>query len=98
MLFSAILRILDQSQIQSKKVVKNVESGFEAEMTAAAEKISGLEKIELAIANAADLVKPSKLEPQAPEKPPSGQGLEELLRSITKFQKSNQKRVVDFFE
>ena len=98
MLFSAILRILDQSQIQSKKVVKNVESGFEAEMTAAAEKISGLETIELAIANAADLVKPSKLEPQAPEKPPSGQGLEELLRSITKFQKSNQKRVVDFFE
>jgi hypothetical protein len=98
MLFSAILRILDQSQIQSKKVVKNVESGFEAEMAAAAEKITGLEKIELAIANAADLVKPSKLEPQSPEKPPAGQGLEELLRSITKFQKSNQKRVVDFFE
>ena len=61
-------------------------------------RISGLEKIELAIANAADLVKPSKLEPQAPEKAPPVQGLEELLRSITKFQKSNQKRVVDFFE
>ena len=98
MLFSAILRILDQSQIQSKKVVKNVESGFEAEMTAAAERISGLETIELAIANAADLVKPLNFDPQAPDKPQVGQGLEELLRIITKFQKSNQKRVVDFFE
>jgi hypothetical protein len=61
MLLPAILQILDQSQIQSKKAVKNVESGFEAEMTAR-------------------------------------QSLEELLRIITKFQKSNQKRVVDVFE
>jgi hypothetical protein len=98
MLFSAILRILDQSEIQSKNVVKNVESGFEAEMTAAAEKISGLEKIEMAIANAADLVKPLNFEPQTTDKRSAGPGLEELLRIITKFQKSNQKRVVDFFE
>jgi hypothetical protein len=97
MLLPSILRILDQSQIQSK-VVKSVESGFKGEMTAAAEGISGLEKIESAIANAAELVKPLNLEPARPEKPPAGQGLEELLRIITKFQKSNQKRVVDFFE
>ena len=98
MLLPSILQILDQSQIQSKKVVKNVESGFEAEMSVAIEGIPGLEKIESAIANAADLAKPPNLEPRPPEKPPARQDLEELLRIINKFQKSNQKRVVDVFE
>jgi hypothetical protein len=67
-------------------------------MTAAAEGISGLEKTESTIGNADDLVRPVNLEPAVPEKPLSGQSLGELLRILTKFEKSNQKRVVDFFE
>ena len=99
MLFPAILQILDQSQIQSKKAVKNVESGFEAEMSAAVVGISGAEKIELAIANAANPAGPAlNLDTHSSEKPAARQSLEELLRIITKFQKSNQKRVVDVFE
>jgi hypothetical protein len=98
MLLPAILQILDQSQIQSKKAVKNVESGFEAAMTTAAEGMSSLKKIEVTIASAADLVKPLNLEAPYSGRPHAGQGLEELLRIVNKFQKSNQKRVVDFFE
>ncbi len=99
MLFPAILQILDQSQIQSKKAVKNVESGFEAEMTAAMEGISGVEKTGLAMGNASIPAEPS-LNPDThvPEKPAARQSLEELLRIITKFQKSSQKPVVDVFE
>jgi hypothetical protein len=44
------------------------------------------------------LVKPFGLEPPPPETPQARQGLEELLRTITRFQKPNQKRVVDVFE
>ena len=98
MLLPAVLQILDQSQTQSKKAVKNVESGFKAEMTAAAEGISGTENIELAGPKAADFAKPSDLDTQTPEPLSARQSLEELLRSITRFQKSNQKRVVDVFE
>jgi hypothetical protein len=98
MLLPSILQILDQSKVQSKKAVKKVESGFEAEMIAATEEISGVEKIELAGADAADPAKPPKLDSQIAGKPPARQSLEELLRIITKFQKSNQKPVVDVFE
>jgi hypothetical protein len=57
-----------------------------------------LGKIEADIAAAAELLKPPDSEPFHPEKPLKGSGLAELLRSITKFEKSNQSRVVDFFE
>ena len=98
MLLPSILQILDQGQIQSKKIVKSVESGFEAEITAAMEGLRGLETIESAIADAADLATPPNSEAQLQEKHPAGQSLEELLRIINKFEKSNQKRVVDVFE
>lgn len=78
-----------------------MESGFKSEMQAASEGISGGEKTESAGANAADHAEPSKfsaLDTPFPEKPVARQNLEELLRIITKFQKSNQKRVVDVFE
>ena len=97
MLLPSILQILGENHVQSK-VVKTIESGFKAELGSAIEGISGLEKIEAEIANAADLAKPPNLESSFAEKPPPGQNLEELLRIITKFQKPNQKRVVDFFE
>jgi len=97
MLLPSILRILDQGQIQSK-VVRSVESGFKAEMAAAIERGPGLEKKEPSIASAADAPKPLNLASPSTEKPAAGKGLEELLRIITKFEKSNQKRVVDFFE
>jgi len=97
MLLPSILRILNHSQVQSK-AVKSVESGFKEELSAAAEGSSGLDKIELAIANAADALKPLNLRDSGPDNPQAGQGLEELLRIITKFEESNQKRVVDVFE
>ena len=98
MLLPAILQILDKSQVQSKRVVQNVESGFAAEMTAAADGMFDPEKTDSSSKCAADTVKPLNLDPPAPEAPQARQGLEELLRTITKFQKPNQKRVVDVFE
>jgi hypothetical protein len=98
MLLPSILQILGENSVQST-IVKSVESGFKAELGAAIEGISGSDKIEAEITNAAaDLAKPSLLEQSLPEKPPPVQNLDELLRIITKFQKPNQKRVVDVFE
>jgi hypothetical protein len=97
MLLPSILRILDQHQIQPK-IVEKPKTEFKAELTAAAEGISGLEKIELEIANAAELLKPQNSGSQSPDKPAAASSLEELLRAITKFEKSNQSRVVDVFE
>jgi hypothetical protein len=98
MLLPSILRILDQSQVQSKKVIQNVESGFEAELSAAAEEETETRGTGPASAGALDSPKPLNLNTPHPAKPPAGHSLEELLRIITKFQKANQKRVVDVFE
>jgi hypothetical protein len=97
MLLPSILHILDQRQIQPK-IVEKTKPGFGTELTAAAEAIAGLEKIELEVANDVDLVKPVNSEPQPLDKPMAASSLEELLRIITKFEKSNQSRVVDVFE
>ena len=97
MLIPSILWNLDQPQLQTK-IVEKAESGFQAELTAAGKQLSGLEKAEAEIEAAAEPVKPLDLEPPHSEKPLNGSGLAELLRTITKFEKSNQSRVVDFFE
>ncbi len=97
MLTPSILRILNQPQQQTKTVEK-AESGFQAELMAAERQLSGLAKIESEIAAAAELVKPRDAVSQHPEVSPQNPGLAELLRTITKFEKSNESRVVDFFE
>ena len=97
MLLPSILQILSGDHVQSK-VVKSVESGFKAEMAAAVEGISGSENNESKAGGVAGLLKPVELETSYPERLPAGQSLEELLRTIHKFQKPNPKRVVDVFE
>jgi len=97
MLLPSILQILAENHVQST-TIKSVESGFKAEMTAAVEGISGLGKIGSELDDASILPKQLDLEFIFPEKPSSGQGFEELLRIINKFQRPNLRRVVDFFE
>ncbi|MDM7997284.1 MAG: hypothetical protein QUT30_16555 [Acidobacteriota bacterium] len=97
MLLPSILQILSGDHVQSK-VVKSVESGFKAEMTAAVEGMSGSEGSDVENGGKAGFLKPVELAPSFPERPPAGQSLEELLRTIHKFQKPNPKRVVDVFE
>jgi hypothetical protein len=97
MLIPSILRILNQPQLQSK-VVEKAEGGFQVELMAAERQLSGLERIESEIAAAAELVKPRETDPRHPGIPRQSPNLAELLRTITKFQKSNESRVVDFFE
>jgi len=97
MLIPSILRILDLPQLQTK-TVERAESGFQAELIAAQQQVSGLEKIESEIAAAAELLKPLNSDPPHPVKSPKRSGLAELLRTITKFEKSSESRVVDFFE
>ncbi len=95
MLMPSILQILSENHVQSK-AVKSVESGFKAEMTAAVEGIMEPGNGVSEAGGTASFRTP--LEPSSLEKPSAGQSLEELLRSINKFQKPNPKRVVDVFE
>ncbi len=99
MLLSSILRILDQYQEQPKVVEKtNANVGkFELGMASSPEESSGLHKIEKEIAAAAELLRPSTPHPAAGT-PPAGPNLEELIRAVTKFEKSEESRVVDVFE
>lgn len=97
MLIPTILRILDQPQLQTK-IVEKAETGFHAELLAAKQQLSGLETIESEISAAAELVNPLNAELQHPGMPLKRAGLAELLQAITKFEKSNESRVVDFFE
>jgi hypothetical protein len=94
MLLPSIVRILDQNQAQLKAAeqtkVKSPDSNPES--------ASGLKKIELEIAAAAELVKPSEAANPAAGTSSPAPFLEELLRAITKFEKSDQSRVVDVFE
>ncbi len=94
MLLPSIVKLLDQNQAQlkaaapskAKPPVSNPQSS------------PGLQTIEQEIAAAAELVKPSGVEKPASGPSPTGPFLEELLRAITKFEKSEQSRVVDVFE
>jgi hypothetical protein len=97
MLLPTILRILDQNQIQPK-VVEKPKPGFAAELSAAVEEIAGLEENNPELTGTAESVSPANLERQTPEKLKAASNLEELLKIITKFEKSNQSRVVDVFE
>jgi hypothetical protein len=97
MLIPSILKILGQPQLQTK-IVEKVESGFQAELSAAQKQLSALDKIKAEIATAAELVKPVDSDPANPGNPSKSSEMAELLRTITKFEKSSQSRVVDFFE
>jgi len=94
MLLSSILRILDQNpQHLNDAAPQNVKAPAASEAEG-----SSLQKIELELAAAADLVKPSETPHQPAGASPAGPFLEELLRAITKFEKPEDSRVVDFFE
>jgi hypothetical protein len=97
MLIPSILWNPDQPQLQTK-IVEKAESGFQAELTAAGKQLSGLKKDDAESEDAAQPGKRLDLEPPHSEKPLNGSSMAELLRTITKFEKSNQSRVVDFFE
>jgi hypothetical protein len=97
MLLPSILRILDQNQIQPK-VIDKPKPGFEAELSLAAEGMAGSANKNPDLAVAGESVNPANFEGQSPERIKAASNLEELLKIITKFQKSNQSRVVDVFE
>ncbi len=94
MLLPSILRMLDQNQSQPQPA----EPPKPKVPAAKGDEASGLQKIEDEIAAAAELAKLSGQAPQFPGNPAGGPFLEELLRAITKFEKSDQSRVVDVFE
>jgi hypothetical protein len=93
MLLPSILKMLDQNDTQ----LRIAESKTRAPLPKL-EEVSGLQKIELEIAAAAELVKPSGVTAQPLSTAPPSPFLEELLRAITKFEKSEPSRVVDVFE
>jgi len=97
MLLSSILQILDQYRTQPKVVEKTHVEKFELKMDSSAEAGSGLQKIEDEIAVAAGLLKPPMSPPPA-QTPSAGQNLDELIRALTKFEKSERSKVVDVFE
>lgn len=93
MLLPSILRMLDQNDTQ----LRIAESKTRVPLPKL-EEASGLQKIELEIAAAAELVKPSGVTAQPSSAASPSPFMEELLRAITKFEKSEQSRVVDVFE
>jgi hypothetical protein len=93
MLLSSILRILVQNQPQ----LSPSETSKHPKIPPKTDEASSLQKIENEIAAAAELLKPSGVEAQTGN-PQPGPFLEELRRAITKFEKSDQSRVVDVFE
>jgi hypothetical protein len=100
MLLPSILQLLADDHIQTT-LLKNVESGFKAEIDVAVKNIQaipGHPKVEAAPSADFKLPKQRELETSCAERTQMGQSLEELLRIINKFQKPNPKRMVDFFE
>jgi hypothetical protein len=97
MLLPSILRILDQNQIQPK-VVEKPQPGFEAELSAAVGAIDGSGNKNTELTGTAEFADPAIVERQSPEMLKAASGLKELHKIITKFEKSNQSRVVDVFE
>jgi hypothetical protein len=93
MLLPSILRILDQKDPQwtvaepKKQVPSPLPEGA-----------SGLQTIELEIAAAAELVKPSAVTAQPSAARSTSPFMEELLRAITKLEQPEESRVVDVFE
>jgi hypothetical protein len=93
MLLPSILRILDQEHNQW-----TIPEHQQPRTLPQLEGATGLQTIEREIAAAAELAKPSDVKPQPKGTPIAGPFLDELLRAITKFEKSDQSRVVDVFE
>ena len=91
MLIPSILRMLDQDRVQlhteAHTVVKPPPPTSDC-----------LREIEIEIAAAAELLKPSGAVPPSTPNQAAGPFLDELLRAITKFEKPDQSRVVDVFE
>jgi hypothetical protein len=92
MLLPSILRILDQNNPQW-----NVAETKPQIPPRQPEGSSGLQKIELEIAAAAELVKDPAVTTQ-PATRSHGPFVEELLRAITKLEQPEESRVVDVFE
>jgi hypothetical protein len=94
MLLPSILKILDQNDVQLRIVESRARLPIPKD-----EEASGLRKIELEIAAAAELAKSSGTAvPPASAAASPGPFLEELRRAITKLEKPEQSRVVDVFE
>jgi hypothetical protein len=98
MLLSSILQMLDQYPPQSKAAETARLKTPQKEEALSLENTSGLKKIELEIAAAAGLLRPLSVMPDPTMPPPAGPSLEELIRAISKFDKSDESRVVDVFE
>jgi len=92
MLLPSILRILDQTDPQW-----NVAEPKPRIPARQPDGSSGLKKIEVEIAAAAELVKAPGVTTQ-PAARPTGPFVEELLRAITKLEQPAESRVVDVFE
>ena len=92
MLLPSILRILDQNDPQW-----NVAEPKPRIPARQPEGSSGLQKIEVEIAAAAELVKAPDATTQ-PAARSTGPFVEELLRAITKLEQPEKSRVVDVFE
>lgn len=92
MLLPLILRMFDQNHAQQKPA----EQPRAAEQVPKSQEASGLKSIELEIAAAAELAKAPAAAPTSVSS--AGPFLEELLRAINKFEKTDQSRVVDVFE
>jgi hypothetical protein len=95
MLLSSILRMLDQNQAQLKAAEQAKASVSQPQKR---QEGSGLQKIELEIAAAAELAKPSGVNPVNPANAQASPFMEELLRAINKFDKPEKSRAIDVFE
>ena len=93
MLLPSILKILDQDHNQWA-----IPEPQKHRTLPKLEEARGLQTIEREIAAAAELAKPSIAKPQSEKTPVAGPFLEELRRALTKFENSDQSRVVDVFE
>ena len=91
MLIPSILRMLDSDRVQ-------LNAAAQPDIKAPPPTSNSLREIEIEIAAAAELVKPSSGGQPATPNQAAGPFLEELIRAVTKFEKPDQSRVVDVFE
>jgi hypothetical protein len=96
MLLSSILQMLNLYAAQPKAGQKKTET-IEFKIDQLSEEKSGPKKLELEAA-AAGLLKPLSMMPDIKMPPPVRPSLEELIRAISKFEETEEIRVVDVFE
>jgi hypothetical protein len=92
------MRFLHQHAGQRQSSAKLRLDGPESDADARAEELLGLKAIEKEIAAAAGLLRPSHVASRGDMPPAAGPNLEELIRAVSKFEESQQSRVVDVFE